>query len=78
MISGVSCWRGYSNDGEGERDDGGVCSNHSASMRGTGVSLILLTNKGAKFEAGEDMVVERIMIGVGWVVMCQMALGCLL
>ena len=73
-ISGVSWWRGYSRDGDGDREDGGVPSSHSAKVSGIG-ALSILSARGRGVLLGEDMVVEHMMIEVGWVVMFRMALG---
>ena len=76
-ISGVSWCRGYSRAGEDEQEDGGVSPRRSAKGSNCGALLILSASVRGVF-AGEDMVVECMMIGVGWVVMCRMALGCFL
>lgn len=76
-ISRVSWWRGYSRVGEGERDEGGASSNLSAKDSGCG-ALSILSAKGRGVLAGEDIVVECMTMGVGWVVRFQIALGYLL
>ena len=40
--------------------------------------LSILSAREGEVFVGEDIVMERMTIGVGWVVMCWMALGCLL
>ena len=72
-ILAVSWRRGYSKEGDGDREDGGVPSSRSARVSGHG-ALSILSAKGREvFVVGEDMVVERMMIGMGWVLMFGMA-----
>ena len=64
-ISGVSWWRGYCSDGEGEQVDGGVSSSHSANVRGVRVLSILSASEREGFGIGEDMVVDQTIMVVG-------------
>ena len=63
--SGVSWWRGYSRDGDGEQEGGGAPSSRSARVKGTGTLSILSASERGGFGMGEDMVVDCMMMGVG-------------
>lgn len=66
-ISGVSWCNGYSSAGEGEQDEGGVPPRQSAKVSGCGALSILSARVSGAF-VGEDMVVECMIMEVGWVV----------
>lgn len=68
-ISGVSWRSGYSRVGEGEWEEGGVPPRWLAKGSSCGV-LSILSARVRGVLVGEDIVVERMMMGMDWVVMC--------